>query len=78
VRGTVPFDSLSMMVGTSNVFREDEARSTTRDEPRSRVLGRRERAMVDHEHKIACEDARAFSWRERGARGVGCRRVISS
>ena len=57
--------------GDNHRFRDDGARSTSRDEPRGHARGRRERVALHHAPTKASEDARAFSWPARVAARAG-------
>ena len=70
-RARVPTDSSVGDFGDNHRFRDDGARSTSRDEPRGHARGRRERAALDHAPTKACEEARALSWPVRVAARAG-------
>ena len=70
-RARVPTDSSVGDFGDNHRFRDDGARSTSRDEPRGHARGRRERAALDHAPTKAREEARALSWPVRAAPRAG-------
>ena len=67
----VPTDSSVGDFGDIHRFRDDGARSTSRDEPRGHARGRRERAALDHAPMKAREEAIALSWHVRAAARAG-------
>lgn len=61
-RPRVPTNSLVGDGSDNDGFRNDGARSTSRDEPRGHARDRRERMALDHAPTKSREDACAISW----------------